>query len=205
MDRKSTTKLKYRIPHMLFLASGIAGLLFFSTVDFVRPGVPRFGTDQLAGLVISVVIVLASLHSTRSPYAKTWFGTLALLYLTGIFFMGLKPSGEHYYPIHFHHYFEHLLMIKRPSIKDFIINILGFCPFAYLFMAYLVARKQVIHWILPICLVLSAGIGASLCIEIVQYYIPGRTSSMMDLIANAAGTMIGITFFIVEKKLSEIG
>jgi VanZ family protein len=67
-------------------------------------------------------------------------------------------------------------------------------------MAYLVARKQVIHWILPICLVLSAGIGASLCIEIVQYYIPGRTSSMMDLIANAAGTMIGITFFIVEKN-----
>lgn len=204
MDRKCTSRLKCHIPHMLFLASGIAGLLFFSTVDFVRPGVPRLGTDQLAGLVISGIIVLASLHNTRSPYAKTWFGTLALLYLSGIFYMGLKPSGEFYYPVHFHHHFEQLLMISRPPIKDFIINILGFCPFAYLLMAYLVARKQVIHWSLPICLVLSAGIGASLFIEIVQYYIPGRTSSMMDLMANAAGTVVGITFFVVEKKLSDI-
>lgn len=185
---------------MLFLASGIAGLLFFSTVDFVRPGAARFGTNQLAGLVISIIIVLASLYNTTSPYAKTWFGTLVLLYLTGIFFMGLKPPGAFYYPNHFHHDLEHLFVISKPPIKDFIINILGFCPFAYLFMAYLVARKQVIHWILPICLVLSAGIGASLFIEIVQCYIPGRTSSMMDLIANAAGTMIGITFFIIEKN-----
>ena len=51
-----------------------------------------------------------------------------LLYLTGIFFMGLKPPGAFYYPNHFHHDLEHLFVISKPPIKDFIINILGFCP-----------------------------------------------------------------------------
>jgi VanZ family protein len=185
---------------MLFLASGIAGMLFFSTVDFVRPGVPKFGTNQLAGFVISTIIVLAGVHNTTSQRAKTRFGALLLLYLAGILFMGLKPSGHFSHPIFFHNYYSNILIIAKPPIKDFIINILGFCPFAYLFMAYLVAGKQAIRWIMPVCLVLLAGVGASLCIEIVQFYIPGRTSSMMDLIANTAGTMIGITYFIVEKN-----
>ena len=180
------------------MISGISGMLFFAAFDFIRPGRGlHFGTDQLAGFVISTIIVLAAMHTARSPRAKTWFGVLLLIYLAGILFMGLKPSSYHLeYPRKF-------LITSRPPVYDFIINILGFIPFAYLLMAYRFAAKQVGGIVIAAQRALTAGMGTSLFIELVQYYIPGRTSSLMDLIANTAGTLIGIAYFLLEKRLRQ--
>jgi VanZ family protein len=188
---------------MLFLACGISGMLFFTTIDFIRHGTGKFGSYQLAGFVISAIIILAAMHNTQSSHAKNWFGALLLIYIAGILFMGLKPPNASLYFHHFPRHSTHFLIIRRPPIGDFIINILGFCPFAYLFMAYLFSGKGVTRIATPVGLVLSAGIGVSLFIESIQYYIPGRTSSTMDLIANAVGTLIGIAYFIVERKLAD--
>jgi VanZ family protein len=173
-------------------------MLFFATVDFIRPGAaPHVGTNQLAGFVISTIIVLAGMHTTRSPHAKTWFGTLLIIYLIGILYMGLKPS-DHYFQLP-----REFLITSRPPVYDFIINILGFIPFAYLSMTYLFAAKRVNHIAIPALIALASGIGVSLFMELVQYQIPGRTSSMMDLIANTTGTSIGIAYTLVEKRLTK--
>jgi VanZ family protein len=51
-------------------------------------------------------------------------------------------------------------------------------------------------------LAVAAGTGTSLILESVQFYIPGRISSLFDLIANGMGTCLGVAYFLVEKKFS---
>ena len=195
---KTDTQIRSHLPRALLLASGIIGMLFFASVDFIRPGAAlQIGTNQLAGFVISTIIVLAGMHTKRTSRSKTLFGVLLIIYLTGILYMGLKPSGQSLqYPKGF-------LITSSPPVFDFIINILGFIPFAYLSMSYLSTAKRVNHIAISALIALTSGIGISLFIEIVQYHIPGRTSSMMDLIANTAGTSIGIAYSLLEKKLAK--
>ena len=50
-------------------------------------------------------------------------------------------------------------------------------------------------------LAVAAGTGTSLILEIIQFYIPGRTSSLFDLIANGIGTCIGVGYFLVARTL----
>lgn len=190
-------QIRNHLPRLLFLASGVSGMLFFATVDFIRPGgTLQFGTNQLAGFVISTIIVLAGMHSIQSPRAKTWFGALLLLYLAGILYMGLRPSGQ------LVQFPKELLITSSPPVDDFIINIMGFIPFAYLSMTCQFAGRRVNRTVIPALIALTVGVGVSLFIELFQYNIPGRTSSLMDLIANTAGTLIGITHFLLEKKLA---
>ena len=63
-------------------------------------------------------------------------------------------------------------------------------------MAFLYSSKRVnsIVQMAAICLITAMGI--SLFIEIAQYYIPGRTSQLMDLVANTLGAVIGIGYFL---------
>jgi VanZ family protein len=172
-------------------------MLFFATVDFIRPGAtPEIGTNQLAGFIISTIILLAGIHTKRSHRAKIWFGVLLLIYLTGILYMGLKPSYQYL------HCSGELLTTSSPPVFDFIINILGFVPFAYLAMCYRLASYRINHIAITILFVLTSGIGISLFIELVQYQIPGRTSSMMDLLANTTGTTLGIAYSLMEQKLA---
>jgi VanZ family protein len=173
-------------------------MLFFTAVDFFRPGPPRFGTNQLAGFVVSTIIVLACMRKTTSTHAKSWFGFLLLFYLAGMLYMGLKPSA------HDHHSAKGFLTLSPPPIGDFTVNILGFLPFAYIFMAYLLSGRRWIRTVTSAWLVLASGTGISLFLEIAQYYIPGRSSTIMDIIANTAGTMIGIAYFLVEKRIAEL-
>jgi len=53
-------------------------------------------------------------------------------------------------------------------------------------MAYLFSGKWVSYAAKPTLIALAARIGASLFKKLVQYHIPGRTPSLMDLIANTA-------------------
>jgi VanZ family protein len=181
----------------LFLASGISGMLFFTVIDVIRRGPPNFGSNQLAGFVVSTIIVLACLRKTTSAHAKSWFGILLLFYIAGMLYMGLKPSS------HYYHWTRQFLVLSRPPIGDFIVNILGFFPFAYIFMSYLLSGKRWIRTVMAAWLVLASGTGISLFIEIAQYYIPGRSSTIMDIVANTAGTMIGVAYFLIEKRISE--
>ena len=175
--------------HAIMIAVGSCGILFFSAVDFIHLGAPGFGMDQLAGIVISTIVVLAALRHPASPRSKIWFGGLLLFYVAGLMVMGLTPRGHLFYGAH------RLLSLDRPQWGDFIINVLGFGPFAYLFMAYLCARGKPERIRGYAAWVVVFGFGLSLFIEIMQYDLPGRSSSLTDVVANTIGTVLGVTGF----------
>ncbi len=50
-------------------------------------------------------------------------------------------------------------------------------------------------------LVLRPEIILSLLIELNQYYIPGRTSSLIDVAANGMGHLIGMLIYFLDKSI----
>ena len=176
---------KYAILRTLHLATGISGLIFFAGFDMLRGQTVDIGLQQFAGLAISIIIILSAIYD-RLPWQKKFsLASLFLLYLGGILFMGLRPG-----PSHGHHHLA-LLSMAAFARGDFIINTLGFIPLGFLTMALLaemqpVGRRHHLAWTLAFCLAVS------LAIEILQYFfLPGRTSSLYDVIANTMGALLG--------------
>ena len=176
---------KHAILRALHLATGISGLIFFAGFDTLRGQAVDIGLQQFAGLAISIIIILSGIYD-RLPWQKKFsLASLFLLYLGGILFMGLRPG-----PSHGHH---HLALLSTAAFArgDFIINTLGFIPLGFLTMALLaemgpLARRHRLVWTLTFCLTIS------LAIEILQYFfLPGRTSSLYDVIANTMGALLG--------------
>ncbi len=93
-----------------------------------------------------------------------------------------------------------LLRILTPPWQDFganwsytmdiTINVLGFIPFGFYISAYI--SNKVEKRFSGALIVLFLGISISLFIEIIQTYLPARTSQLMDVITNGTGTAIGI-------------
>jgi len=78
--------------------------------------------------------------------------------------------------------------------KDIILNILGFIPFGFLFSAYLHNKKIIFCRKLPIIVLLLGG-SLSLSIEILQVYLPSRSSQLMDFFSNFSGIALGLVLF----------
>ena len=76
--------------------------------------------------------------------------------------------------------------------RDLAINILGFVPFGFVFAAYLTWDRKVRH---AVIITILCGTAVSLIIEIVQEYIPGRDSGILDLFTNTGGTALGVMLF----------
>jgi len=86
-------------------------------------------------------------------------------------------------------------------IKDSIINFFGFIPFGFLFLAFLWKTAPVRKLRLSMLVILAGG-GLSLIIEIIQVNLPSRSSSLLDLILNTVGTGVGVILFnIISGKL----
>ena len=84
-------------------------------------------------------------------------------------------------------------------VQDVTINLLGFIPFGFFFSAFLIKttnpRRGVSYFI-----VAMVGAGLSLSIELIQAWLPTRDSSLIDLICNSIGTILGIVTFQVFRK-----
>jgi VanZ family protein len=76
------------------------------------------------------------------------------------------------------------------SLKDATINIMGFIPFGYFLFAY-VRRTKARARYAPYLYVLMLGGLVSLNVELIQVYLPTRTSSLSDLLFNILGTALG--------------
>ena len=84
----------------------------------------------------------------------------------------------------------HDIEFNRPLLQDIIINILGFIPLGFLLNILFINMTGFIkeHAFLisvSLCFVIS------LIIEIAQAWMPSRSSSMLDLILNTLGALLG--------------
>ncbi len=87
------------------------------------------------------------------------------------------------------------------EIRDISINIAGFIPFGFFICAWFSVGSFRRHAALA---TIISGASISLCIEVLQLYLPTRTSSMTDVITNTLGACIGALLFrsnIVEAVL----
>lgn len=81
---------------------------------------------------------------------------------------------------------------------DAIVNVLGYIPFGALLVFSLYPRVKT-RWALLIASICSCGI--SLLMESVQYFLPSRVTSVLDLLTNAAGGVIGALLGVVLLPL----
>jgi VanZ family protein len=80
--------------------------------------------------------------------------------------------------------------IKASDWDDMLVNLLGFVPFGFFVFHYRrLARPESRPWhVIWVCL---AGAALSLAIELVQVWLPNRSSSATDLFCNTLGTGLG--------------
>ena len=87
--------------------------------------------------------------------------------------------------------------------QDGMLNLVGFIPLGFILSAILTRSQGIIrkHYIL---IAISIGFLTSLSIEVIQSWIPTRSSDISDLILNTFGAMIGAiiyAFLLHYKKL----
>jgi len=78
--------------------------------------------------------------------------------------------------------------------KDVGINVAGFVPLGFFFCAFL-DMAQHPRRLSVSSIAIAIGISMSLIIEISQFYLPTRDSSLMDVISNSLGTVIGAILY----------
>jgi hypothetical protein len=74
--------------------------------------------------------------------------------------------------------------------SDLALNVAGFVPFGLLVCLRLLLTRSSSRWV---CIIGASAMGfaVSLAIEVPQVWLPGRDSSLLDLVANTAGTGLG--------------
>jgi VanZ family protein len=89
----------------------------------------------------------------------------------------------------------------RSYLMDVLTNILGFIPFGFFFSAYLWMRKPRSNFRLLLTTTVIAGC-MSLSIELIQVYLPTRSSQLMDVITNILGAALGVILFHFYQRRS---
>ena len=77
------------------------------------------------------------------------------------------------------------------NVQDVVINVLGFVPFGFLGVFWMVTSRRV-SLVAAAFTTLLIAFTMSLGIEVAQAYLPTRNSSLLDLITNVAGTIFGV-------------
>jgi len=89
-------------------------------------------------------------------------------------------------------------LFDYPEMRDILINVIGntamFLPLGIVWPS--VYKELDTHW-----KVISAGIGVSLCIEILQLPFYDRVSDVDDLLLNTSGFIIGYLLYLLAKQV----
>ena len=85
------------------------------------------------------------------------------------------------------------------DVDDVVVNVLGFFPLGFFGIFWLRhSKKRPIAGIAA--LVVLVGFGMSFGIELAQAYMPTRNSSLLDLISNLTGTILGVLAACLMEK-----
>lgn len=188
---RTVTTMQAKFIDAMIIAAGGLFFLFSLTLDLFRPGYPGIGFEQMAGMVIGCIIALIGLRRLFLPDSNKWDWLLFIIYLSGILFAGLRPSGT------LGVFQEHLFGLTSLNRRDLVVNIAGFIPLGFLTIAVLSSRKKNNYVYTPIVIAITLGGIISTTIETLQFYwVPGRYSSLYDLLSNLTGTFIGIMSYI---------
>lgn len=92
-------------------------------------------------------------------------------------------------------------LFDYPQLREALLNLIGntamFIPLGIVWPS--VFKKLDTPW-----KVIAAGVGFSLCIEILQLPFYDRVTDIDDLILNSAGYLIGYSIYLLAKKLGKI-
>ena len=84
--------------------------------------------------------------------------------------------------------------------RDVLLNLVGFIPFGFCLRWQLQLRRpQAV--LSSVLIAASCCVGLSLLIETAQIWLPGRNSSLLDLILNSFGALMGIGLFELAKRV----
>lgn len=92
---------------------------------------------------------------------------------------------------------------SRSVVWDIALNIVGFIPYAFLAAWFLRTRAGASDRWKATAVVLS-GFLLSLTVELVQGFLPTRSSSLVDLCTNTVGTAIGVVLFHALGTSSDV-
>jgi VanZ family protein len=112
---------------------------------------------------------------------------LALLYGLSIAYASLQPFGEWLEPTAGTRFFPFAPWPPRWLRHDFLLNFVAYVPFGF-FVALLPRRAAPLA---RIALGAAAGFALAFAMEWLQMYLPRRTASVVDLLANTAGALAG--------------
>jgi VanZ family protein len=79
-------------------------------------------------------------------------------------------------------------------VQDIITNILGFLPFGF-FFSVLLLKNTSLRRLPAYLIIVILGTGLSFAIELTQAYLPTRDSSLIDVVMNSVGTILGVFIF----------
>ncbi len=78
-----------------------------------------------------------------------------------------------------------------PRFEDIAVNVLGFVPFGFFYFVYRTGVRPGRNFFNALLTVLLSG-AISAAIELIQVFLPSRSSSLTDLICNIVGGVIGV-------------
>ena len=144
----------------------------------------KFSIKRELALLLVYICIVVVVRFTFCPFGKVDGRPLSLLFDKDRIFplwVNLRP---------FIYLFDY--PTRRQALLNLIGNIAMFIPLGVVWPA--VFRKLDTHF-----KVIAAGMGVSLCIEILQLPFFGRASDIDDLILNTTGFLIGYGIYLLFK------
>lgn len=86
---------------------------------------------------------------------------------------------------------------KSFDAKDFFLNVLFFVPFGFLFR--LLIEKQTNRYYVSFFITVAAGFMLTIMIESLQMLMPARYTSIMDVLSNTIGSVLGALLISISR------
>lgn len=183
--------------YYFLLIIGVVGVIVALGLDFFRPGKPDFGEKQFMGFIGSIIILLVGFRKLSSSKNDFWYFVSLFIYIAGMFYLVLMP--RHYSPYNQ----SKMLQLKGFYPYDFSQNVIGFMPLGYLLMSLFTKSADKYRQTTTFLVILLIGVLLSFLIEIGQYFIPGRASSLIDVAANGLGHFCGMLLFLIDNSFTK--